>query len=521
MEAMTVVMAAAFSAFHRPQNRRWTRSALAVAVVAAVAFSAGAVQLFASVEYGRLALRWIGAAGAVPATEKIPYAWFTDYYWPQGLLGMLIPRIFGGQLGPGGPMPAYVGVFPFLAALIGIWKCWNRPWVRYLTGLAVAGVGLALGPLSLLHGLAYALVPGLWIAREADRFIFLTCFALAVLAAFGVEALLTAPAPALKRPLLGIILACATALAIPAVFGQPAIGPKVSLSILLIAASCGLLLYLARGGAGLVAKAIVVALILFDLGAFYFPAVNKREATAKGANEWDRLLGMRGAVAFLKSQPGLFRVQVAADPRPNPGDAFEIQTLLGAGVTMVKDYAEIHSHADLLNARYILRPASAVEPGAIYQDTAWKVYENPAAYPRAWIVHEAAAGKLGEAAVDTRKVALLDAPLASQLGPADPSAPEDATVTAYEASRMELSVRTGTPAMLVLSETFYPGWKATVNGRPARIYKVDGDLRGIVVPSGASRVALRYAPASILVGGILTLATFAAGLVVAILLVRP
>ena len=229
---------------------------------------------------------------------------------------------------------------------------------------------------------------------------------------------------------------------------------------------------------------------------------------------------MRGAVAFLKSRPGLFRVQVVADPRPNPGDAFEIQTLLGAGVTMVKDYAEIHSHADLLNARYIIRPASAPEPGAIYQDSAWKVYENPAAYPRAWIVHDTLVGKIDEGGIDLRHMALLAEPLQTILDPADPGAPESATVTNFEAKRIALSVHASGRGMLVLSETFYPGWNATVNGRPARIHKVDGALRGIVVPPGDSRVELEYAPNSVLAGGILSLVTFCAVLVAALFLRR-
>ncbi len=73
---------------------------------------------------------------------------------------------------------------------------------------------------------------------------------------------------------------------------------------------------------------------------------------------------------------------------------------------------------------------------------------------------------------------------------------------------MELSVRAESQGLLVLSEIFYPGWRATVNGAGQRIYKVDGALRGIVVPKGESRVVLSYTPWSVYVGAVLTLGTF-------------
>ena len=522
MQALIVATAAAYAAFRRPGNGRWTLAALVVAVVGAVAFAASAVQLFPSLEYGRLALRWINGSIALPATEKIPYAHLADtcYYWPHGFVGLLIPKAFGGKpfgasLGQGFLLPAYLGVFPFLAAMIGIWKCWSRPWVRYFAALAAAGFAYSLGPLSFLHGVLYALVPGLWTAREPDRFIYLTYFALAVLAAFGVEALFeTTEEPTssrwsgLNRVLVAALIACAALLAVPAVFGQPTIDPLVSLSIVLIAAACGLLLYLVRGHAGLAVKVLLVSLMLFDLSAFSSPAVNKIEAWHRDGDELERLLSMRGAADFLKARPGLFRVQVLDDRRPNFGDVFEMQTLLGGAVTMEKDYFEIHPRGDLLNARYIIRPASAPEPGAIYQDSAWKVYENPVAYPRAWIVHDTLVGKMDQGGVDLHDVAVLREPLGTALDPIAAGAPESATVTNMEARSMALKVHAAGRGLLVLSETFYPGWTATVDGRPALIHKVDGALRGIVVPPGDSRVELEYVPYSVLAGGILSLITF-------------
>jgi uncharacterized membrane protein YfhO len=61
-----------------------------------------------------------------------------------------------------------------------------------------------------------------------------------------------------------------------------------------------------------------------------------------------------------------------------------------------------------------------------------------------------------------------------------------------------------------LSEFYYPGWSATVNGKEESIHRVDGFLRGIAIPPGESRVVVEYAPRSVYGGAVLSLAAFLA-----------
>jgi hypothetical protein len=520
MAAVVAVTAGAYAGFERSGKGRWSVPALAVGIAAVVSFCVGAAQLFASVEYSQVALRWITGGPAQPAGQRIPYAYLGDHMWPQGFLGMLIPGAYGGKLGPGeaGVLSYYIGVLPLLAAAIGIWKCWGRPWVRYLAGLAAVAFFYSLGQLSLLHGVLYALVPGLSLAREADRFLFLASFALAALAGFGVEALLTETEHGWHGPrriLKWGMAACAAALAVPAVFARVTLDPMVAFSVVMILTSCALLLYIMRGHTGSVARVLMAALVLFDLSAFFPSAVDKIEAEQKGTNELEKLWSLRGAAAFLKSQPGLFRVEVEAEPRLNIGDLYEVPWVMGTGVTIVKDYYSLLGRADLLNARYVVRPASATEPGPVYQDAVWKVYERPGAYPRAWIVHETQVETPGAGlqGVDLRRVAVLGAPLAAELEPAEQGT-ESVTFRRYEAQRLELDVHAAGRGMVVLSEVFYPGWRAEVNGKPARIYEADGGLRGVVVPGGESHVVLEYAPWLVWIGVGLTALGLVGGLAV-------
>jgi uncharacterized membrane protein YfhO len=46
----------------------------------------------------------------------------------------------------------------------------------------------------------------------------------------------------------------------------------------------------------------------------------------------------------------------------------------------------------------------------------------------------------------------------------------------------------------VLSEVWYPGWRATVNGQAVEVQQVNSGLRAVRVPAGASMVELRFAP---------------------------
>ena len=63
---------------------------------------------------------------------------------------------------------------------------------------------------------------------------------------------------------------------------------------------------------------------------------------------------------------------------------------------------------------------------------------------------------------------------------------------------------------LVLNERYYPGWRATVDGRTAEIYPTNLVMRGMLVPAGATLVELRFVPFLATGAG---LALLAAGLV--------
>jgi hypothetical protein len=162
----------------------------------------------------------------------------------------------------------------------------------------------------------------------------------------------------------------------------------------------------------------------------------------------------------------------------------------------------------LLSVRYIVAPPD-VDLNAdtrgelgrlpvVYRDDA-VVWENPAALPRAFVVGEwtsapdsaRARGLALSGAFDLREVAVVEGAPAGGGG-----AHGHAEIVAYAATRVALDVEASGPALVVLTDTFYPGWRATIDGAPAPVYRVDGIVRGVFVGAGRHRVAMRFFPPS-------------------------
>ena len=61
------------------------------------------------------------------------------------------------------------------------------------------------------------------------------------------------------------------------------------------------------------------------------------------------------------------------------------------------------------------------------------------------------------------------------------------------------------PAYLLIGENWYPDWHATVDGKPAPVYRADHTLLSVVLPPGAREVTLHFASAAYARGKLVTL----------------
>jgi hypothetical protein len=78
-------------------------------------------------------------------------------------------------------------------------------------------------------------------------------------------------------------------------------------------------------------------------------------------------------------------------------------------------------------------------------------------------------------------------------------------VGAFAPERFELAVETPVPGWLVVREAFARGWSATVEGKAAAILPADVAFRGVLVPSGVSRVVFEYSAPGAVPGAVLSL----------------
>lgn len=165
---------------------------------------------------------------------------------------------------------------------------------------------------------------------------------------------------------------------------------------------------------------------------------------------------------------------------------------------------------DQLNVRYIVVPAE-IPPGrpdllrmsqryaTVYVDNDTRILEKVDTMDRAWIVHDVDEEESGEdiltkfslrLADPSRTVLLVgDEPKLERVGP---GSDESVVITSYAADEIHITVNAAGTGMVVLSEIYDPGWRATVDGQSAEIYPANYVLRGVIVPEGTHEIVLTY-----------------------------
>jgi hypothetical protein len=168
----------------------------------------------------------------------------------------------------------------------------------------------------------------------------------------------------------------------------------------------------------------------------------------------------------------------------------------------------------------------------------FQVVRNLDAYPRAWVVHEARfkepiAGltratrkevmeeivfgndpfwhDTTRALYDPKRMAWVEVQdldsLKGYLSNIPPQAGESVKVVVEESSpqRTVLEASLTRPGLVILAEVFYPGWKLTIDGQPAPIYRANRLMRAAAVKEGKHRLVYTYEPRSVQVGAAISL----------------
>lgn len=156
----------------------------------------------------------------------------------------------------------------------------------------------------------------------------------------------------------------------------------------------------------------------------------------------------------------------------------------------------------------IRRKSDRLIPGVpvMWEDGTWQITKRPTALPRAYLITDVRTqpdpdmllAQLFSGGTDIGKTAFVETPVSGVDIGANTTG--SVAIDSYEANVVTMSVTSESDALLVLSDAYYPGWRASVDGGEAIIYRTNFTFRGIAVPKGAHQVRFYYDPDSIKLG---------------------
>lgn len=220
---------------------------------------------------------------------------------------------------------------------------------------------------------------------------------------------------------------------------------------------------------------------------------------------------------FLSSREGPFRIYpVGRLFAENKFSIAGIESTGGYHAAKLGVYQELLSRTEnlanldvlrMLNVRYVVSPqplhAEELKPVAsgtlslVSGQVPVAVYELSGAMPRVWFASRADAVQGEAAAVEAvMQGGGSDGGAYVEAAPwqgVKRFAPGEVLSMQRSAESITMKVRADGEALLVLSEVWYPkGWKLTVDGRAQQALKVDGVIRGVIVPPGEHEVRFVY-----------------------------
>jgi uncharacterized membrane protein YfhO len=189
---------------------------------------------------------------------------------------------------------------------------------------------------------------------------------------------------------------------------------------------------------------------------------------------------------------------------------------------------------DLLNVKYLLTQESAnisgyslayekkdfilerdYDPFKQYSNKTLDlyIYKNTKALPRAYLMgtaktiynHSLVLNELNSDQYDPKEYIIIEKE--PPAGHKNVPLSEEVDIGYYSPNRITLNVTLDKPMFLVLSEVYYPGWKAYDNGNETEIFRTDYILRSIWLDKGIHKIVFSYEPRSFQIGKTVSIIT--------------
>ena len=512
-------------------------------VVALVAFgfvlggALMAVQLLPQLELQRLGPRRVGGLSDMQSMIWVPLT-------PRWFLDQVLNTV------PGELHGAYIGIATLLVVALSVFAVERRAVVVAFGILGAFSAGVALGAQSpFLH--LYRAMPGLAWFRGPQRIIYLYAVAAAVLGGVGLDLLLAGPATSTGRRRLAMI-GIVTALA-AGVVGVCIVFAGHSRTIVYMTGGVALTVAAILTGGAVrrhVLVAALVVLIAWDLyhvhhNRFWHPyhdvAIFDEEARlwdyVKANQDLDRTyVNVRANLAAITHKQGTMRqIYSITDYEPLTLARFARfyrllesthlpDTFTFMGALWADPQLPSFPLLDLLSVRFMIAP---LRPGpyTVALDlpaSKWKanstlsenfvLYENTDVLPRSYVAHlathvadeDGAFAAVAAPGFEPRTTVVIED--GTTRGPdAAPRPISPARIVRYDPTAITIEADATNAGYLVLTDTFYPGWQATVDGVATPILPANYLFRAVPIAAGRHTVVFRYTPMSFRVGLAVTL----------------
>lgn len=170
----------------------------------------------------------------------------------------------------------------------------------------------------------------------------------------------------------------------------------------------------------------------------------------------------------------------------------------------------------LLGVKYLIFKKSELKENSkylnetVWENKTWIIVRNHEALPRAFFVNqfeiaskkEILLERLFDSAFNPKSKVILEKDILQR---EEKASSGSATIVDYQENIVLIGTESNANQILVLSDNYYPGWKAFVDNDEVAIYRANYTFRAIVVPSGRHEVRFSYQPSSLRIGLLLSL----------------
>ena len=140
----------------------------------------------------------------------------------------------------------------------------------------------------------------------------------------------------------------------------------------------------------------------------------------------------------------------------------------------------------------------------IYNDKTYQVLQNNSVFPRAFLVNKYSVktnpqdeiNRMFKEHLDLRNEIVLEKNINTKLDAKNMYS----KIEKYSQNKVEIKTKTDGNSLLFLSDSFYPGWKAYIDGKETEIYRADYAFRAILVSKGEHEIVFSYKPLSFYFG---------------------